>query len=272
MAYYSIFPEKDSTIYSHPDRNTLNTGNDEILELVQEKGTSNVNIYYPSRILLQFKNSEIQSISSSIISGLPFSASLQLFSTEHKNLAQLQQTEVFTSSESWNEGTGRFSNLPSSSNGCSWVFRDNSTTGTKWSTSSFASGTTGSIATTVIGAGGGVWYTGSAFSSSQTFNNAEILDLNLDVTNIVQKFSASIIANNSYPDGIPNNGFLIKYADNIETSTSSSKGALSYFSVDTHTVFPPKLTFKWDDSSFANAYTSSGKISGELNVSLYRHK
>jgi len=37
MAYYSIFPEKDATIYSNPDRDTLNTGNDEILELVKEK-------------------------------------------------------------------------------------------------------------------------------------------------------------------------------------------------------------------------------------------
>ena len=34
MAYYSIFPEKDSTIYSHPDRLTMNTGNDEILKEV----------------------------------------------------------------------------------------------------------------------------------------------------------------------------------------------------------------------------------------------
>ena len=40
MAYYSIFPEKDSTIYSHPDREKLNTGGDEILEVVKEKGTS----------------------------------------------------------------------------------------------------------------------------------------------------------------------------------------------------------------------------------------
>ena len=44
MAYYSIFPEKDATIYSNPDRDTLNTGNDEILELVKEKGDNN-NIY-----------------------------------------------------------------------------------------------------------------------------------------------------------------------------------------------------------------------------------
>jgi len=44
MAYYSIFPEKDSTIYSNPDRDTLNTGNDEILELVKEKGINMVYI------------------------------------------------------------------------------------------------------------------------------------------------------------------------------------------------------------------------------------
>ena len=61
MAYYSIFPEKDSTIYSNPDRTTLNTGNDEILELVKEKGDNN-GIYYPSRILIQFKTSEINDI------------------------------------------------------------------------------------------------------------------------------------------------------------------------------------------------------------------
>ena len=40
MAYYSIFPEKDSTIYSHPDRLEMNTGNDEILELIKEKGSN----------------------------------------------------------------------------------------------------------------------------------------------------------------------------------------------------------------------------------------
>ena len=247
MAYYSIFPEKDSTIYSNPDRDTLNTGNDEILELVKEKGSTN-NIYYPTRILIQFKDSEISDTLSNKITG-NFSASLQLFSIEHKNLAQNQNIEVFQLSQSWDEGTGRFSNLPSSSNGCSWLYSDNSTTKTEWITTGFAPGTTGSILSGIgLTQGGGVWYTGSAFSSSQEFSNSEILDLNLDVTNIVQKFSASIIANNSYPDGIPNNGFLIKYSDSIEIDTSSSKGELNYFSVDTHTIFPPKLTFKWDDS------------------------
>ena len=59
MAYYFLFPEKDSTIYSHPDRLKLNTGHDEILEIVKEKGTSDSR-YYPSRALIKFNNTEIQ--------------------------------------------------------------------------------------------------------------------------------------------------------------------------------------------------------------------
>ena len=121
MAYYFIFPEKDTTIYSHPDRDTLNTGNDEILELVKEKGSTN-SLYYPSRILLQFSNTNIQT---AINKSNNFTASLQLFSTEHKNLSQEQSIEIFAISQSWNEGTGRYSNLPTSSNGSSWIYREN---------------------------------------------------------------------------------------------------------------------------------------------------
>ena len=61
MAYYSIFPEKDATIYSHPDRIHMNTGRDEILELTEEKSTTG-NIYYASRILMKFKNLEIKDV------------------------------------------------------------------------------------------------------------------------------------------------------------------------------------------------------------------
>ena len=58
MAYYSIYPQKDTTIYSHPDRQYMNTGHDEILELAKEKGSSD-QILYPSRILIQFKTEDI---------------------------------------------------------------------------------------------------------------------------------------------------------------------------------------------------------------------
>jgi hypothetical protein len=267
MAYYSIFPEKDTTLYSHPDRSTLNTGNDEILELVKEKGSNN-SLYYPSRILIQFSNTNIQK---AIGKSNNFTSSLQLFSTEHKNLSSEQLIEVFPISKSWDEGTGRYSNLPILSNGSSWLYKDNSTKASKWLTSSFGAGSTGSISNLVsVTKGGGEWYTGNTFKGTQTFSNANILDLDLDVTSIVQKFSASLNLSQTYPTGIPNYGFIIKNSDNVEENISSSYGNLQYFSADTHTIYPPRLVFKWDDSTHLKQ--SSAKTSGDLNVSLYSNK
>ncbi len=274
MAYYFIFPEKDATIYSHPDRINMNTGHDEILEIVKEKGSSD-QIYYPSRVLLKFNNEEIKEVISEKIGSTIFNngtseVALQLSQIEHKNLSTTLNLEVFAISQSWDEGTGRYSNLPTGSNGCSWTFRDNDITGTKWTTSSFAVASTGSLEASGITRGGGVWYTGSLFQGSQQFLQGSNLDTNINVTTIVQKHSASLFANSTYPTGIFNHGFLIKQPDSVEQSTSSSFGEMKYFSVDTHTIFPPKLAFKWDDSSHNKQ--SSAKQRGELSVSLYRNK
>ena len=274
MAYYFIFPELDATIYSHPDRTKMNTGGDEILEIVKEKGSSDQR-YYPSRILIKFKNEEIKDTISNKIGSSTFNngtseVALQLLSSEHKNLTDILNLEVFAISQSWNEGTGRYSNLPTSSNGVSWIYRDNDITRTEWTTSSFAVATTGSIEASGITKGGGVWYTGSAFQGSQQFLKGDNLDTNINVTSIVQKHSASLFANSTYPTGIFNNGFLIKQPDSVETNTSNSFGEMKYFSVDTHTIYPPRLIFKWDDS--IHNKQSSAKQSGELSVSLYRNK
>ena len=274
MAYYFIFPEKDATIYSHPDRTKMNTGGDEILEIVKEKGSSDQR-YYPSRVLIQFKNEEIKDtisnkVGSSVFNNGTSEVALKLLSSQHRNLTSVLNLEVFALSQSWDEGTGRYSNLPTSSNGCSWVFRDNDTTSTQWLTSSFAVATTGSIDALGITKGGGVWYTGSAFQGSQQFLQGSSLDTDINVTSIVQKFSASLFANSTYPTGISNHGFLIKQPDSVEQDTSSSFGEMKYFSVNTHTIFPPKLIFKWDDSIHNSQ--SIAKQNGELSVSLYRNK
>ena len=253
MAYYFIFPEKDATIYSHPDRIKMNTGNDEILEIVKEKGSSDSR-YYPSRVFLKFKNEEIKStiedkIGSSTFNDGTTKVALQLLSTEHKNLISTLNLEVFAVSQSWDEGTGRYSNLPTGSNGTSWVYRDNDTDKTKWTTSSFGTASTGSINAVGVTEGGGVWYTGSAFQGSQQFLIGDNLDTDIDVTTIVQKHSASLFASSTHPTGIDNHGFIIKQPNSVETNTSSSFGEMKYFSVNTHTVYPPRLAFKWDDSS-----------------------
>ena len=272
MAYYFLFPEIDTTLYSHPDRKEMNAGSDEILEIVKERGSTD-NVLYPSRIILKFKNEELKDAIEDIIGHSNFNnittASLQLTAAEPKNLISTLNLQVFTISQSWDEGTGRYSNLPTSSNGASWRYRNNTTVATEWTTASFGLGSTGSIDSTLITEGGGVWYTGSGFTSTQQFLVGDSLDTDFDVLNIVQKFSASLFNSSTYPTGVENNGFLIKKPDTIEENVSASFGELQYFSVDTHTIHPPKLCFKWDDS--IHNKQSSAKQSGELSVSLYRN-
>jgi len=227
MAYYSIYPEMDTTLYSHPDRSEMNTGNDEILEIVKERGTTN-DLLYPARILIKFKNEEIKEAISNIVGHTSFNtltttASLELTSAEPKNLLTTLNLNAFAISQSWDEGTGRYSNLPTSSNGASWKYRNNTTTATAWTTTGFAAATTGSISsstTAAITAGGGVWYTGSNFRSSQQFLAGDSLDTNFDVTSIIQKWSSSLFNSSPYPTGINNHGFLIKKPENIETNAS----------------------------------------------------
>ena len=103
MAYYSIFPKKDTTIYSHPDRIKMNTGHDEVLEILKEKGKSDQR-YYPSRILIQFDNDEIKDvisnkIGSSIFNNGTTKANIELYSSEHKNLTTTLNIETFAVSQ-----------------------------------------------------------------------------------------------------------------------------------------------------------------------------
>jgi hypothetical protein len=283
MAYYFIFPEKDATIYSHPDRTKMNTGGDEILEIVKEKGSTDT-LYYPSRVLIKFKNEDIKStitdkIGPSVFNNGTSEVALQLLSSEHKNLITPLNLEVFAVSQSWEEGSGRYPNSPITSNGTSWIYRDNDIDKTLWVSSSlFSSSYTGSLGPNTTASfgnsnvpeGGSAWYTGSAFQGSQQFLRGDNLDTNINVTSIIQKYSASLFANDNYPTGIHNEGLIIKQSDSIERNMSSSFGEMQYFSVDSHTIYPPRLVFKWDDSIHSSQ--SIAKQSGELNVSLYRNK
>ena len=277
MAHYFIFPEKDTTIYSNPTRAILNTGIDEILTLQDEESNTDLN-YYPSRILIQFKQSEINDVINNTVTGGSFSASLNLYQTEHRELSINQNLEVFPISGSWNNGTGRYDNIPTISDGCSWLYRDgspdaisNDPLGTKWRTSSFGDGITGSFI--AASPGGGNWYTGSGFEVTRTYGYGDDLDLSFDLTNPVLKHISNSLYSNTYPNGIENNGFLIKRADSQE-HTAIDDGELNFFSVDTHTIFPPYLDISWDDSSYDTSAATDDKIikTGQTYVTLRNNK
>ena len=283
MAYYFIFPEADTTLYSHPDRKTMNAGGDELLEIVKEPGSTDT-YNHPSRILIKFKNDDITNAISlmgdtNFTSSLSSSVKLQLSTADTKNLTSTHVINAYAVSQSWDEGTGKYLNLPTGSNGASWDYRDNSGLITHWTGSNATnwfgstSGGTGSISSSLLTQGGGTWYTGSNFYGTQQFLEGENLDTNIDVKEIVHKFSASLNASKTYPEGIENYGFLLKTLDSVESNVTSSFGEIQYFSSNTHTIYPPKLVFAWDDENWSvNKMNYLTKLSGELNVSLFGNK
>ena len=277
MPHYFIFPEKDATLYSHPTNQSLNTGIDEILTLRDIESNTDQN-HYPSRFLIQFKTQEFVDVikdPTKIGNTADFTASLKLFQTEHRELASDQHIEIYPLSESWVNGTGRLSNVPQITNGCSWKFRDGSndsysnTFGTSWATSSFAAGTTGSFIDAAKG--GGSWYIGAGFETSRTYGFNDNLDLSLDITDQVLKHYNYAENGFGYSNGIPNNGFIIKRSGSQEF-TDRDEGELNFFSMDTHTIYPPYLDLSWDDSTHDGPNTDNILTNGEIYITLRNNK
>jgi hypothetical protein len=233
MATYFIFPKKDATIYENPLKTSINTGMDEIIEITKELYSGN---YYNSRILIQFDTNELINIINNKISGSQYTASLELLSTEHQELGFEQTLDVYPLSESWQNGLGKYSNTPSTNDGVSWLYRESSSL---WNQP------------------GGSYFTGSEYSSSQTFSYSSDLDTFIDVTKQVELW---------YYGSAPNNGLIIKRSDNQE-SGSISYGSLKYFSKETHTIYPSRIKFEWDDSSY-NTGSLSVLNSGSFVIQL----
>jgi hypothetical protein len=248
MAIYKIFPDKDASIYSfYPIKNT---GLDEILDLsiydsIEQLGEV-------SRILISFTNLEIQDILTNKIGLSNYKAYLKLFLANANEIPLNYTIYCHPISGSWNMGTGRAANIPSTTNGVSWKYRDN-LSGSIF-TSSF-NGTTNEYTGSNIG--GGVWYTSSYFTATQSFTYAIDKDIELDVTNTI---SSSFYQN----------GFIIKHSSSLEFTTDFPFET-KYFSVDTHTIYPPCLEFRWDDFIYSTGSLST-IISSNPTITLANNK
>jgi hypothetical protein len=236
MAVYKIFPTQDTTLYSlYPE---MNTGLDEILESSLEVGNFGTPSPQASRFLIQFDSNEITDIIDNRISGSQWQSNLKCFVANVTALNSDTTIEVYPISQSWNMGTGRFANSPEVQNGASWIWR-NYQGGIKWTTSSFAAGSTGSYSSSVD-PGGATWYVTQSLSGSQTFGYYTDKDINVNTTNIVSAW---------YSSSIENNGFIVKQeTEFIDSEDIQPK--MKYFSIDTHTIYPPCLEFKWTDVTF----------------------
>ena len=124
-----FFATKDAFINSGSDQITgenwldKNTGQDEILEL--KKVFWNRDFHYPTRLLIKFDSDEIENfISSSNIGSTSYSASLRLYETKGTSgLSETYKIAAYPVSESWNEGVGKESDRPKTTDGVSWKNR-----------------------------------------------------------------------------------------------------------------------------------------------------
>lgn len=247
MAVYKIFPTKDASIYSYyPSKNT---GIDEILDISLYEsidGTAEV-----SRALLAFSNTDIADILTNKIASKNYKAYLKLYLANNSSIPLDYTLYCHPVSQSWNMGTGRASNVPSTTDGVSWKYSTN------LSGSTFVSNNINSTSSYSTNIGGGSWFTSSLLTATQSFNYSSNKDIELDITNAISGSSYS-------------NGFIIKHSTDLEFSTSSVFET-KYFSTDTHTIYPPCLEFRWNDFTY-NTGSLSVVTSDNIVITLSNNK
>jgi hypothetical protein len=78
-----------------------------------------------------------------------------------------------------------------------------------------------------------------ANSANQSFNY-QTADIQMDIKNMLKGWMSG---------SNPNDGILIKHADNVENDTQDY-GIVRVFSKETNTIYQPKIRIGWDDQSF----------------------
>lgn len=251
MAVYQIFASADATLYSrYPSKNT---GRDPILEVSAKNSQDGTRFLYRSsltenpyytydlaangdydttgpyfpasdirRAILQFSPADIAKLkvfaSSSISSS--WQANLKLYLASAQNLSTTYSLDAYAVSQSWSMGTGKYAQTPESKNGVSWTYTGPYENSTPWST-------TGSSYIT-------------AYSGSQYFDYMSNKDINMNITDIL---------NGWFNGSVPNYGMVVKHPNYIEENTASFVD-LKFFSVDTYTIYPPTIEFKWEDAVY----------------------
>ena len=253
MAVYKLFPLQDATIYSF--YKYMNTGIDPIIEA----GNLNVNINpVPQvfRFLVEFDQNEINSVIDNTIGNVQFSSSLRCYIANAQGVDHDSCLEVYPISGSWRNGTGTYLDVPITTNGCRWVSRTFSGSGGEdWDLATSTAYVTASWSGS-DNQGGGNWYTGSLDTNanievSQCFTLRSEKDLNAPVTDIIKTWYSSSKGIAGTYTRIVNDGFIVKWEDTIEFSTSDAiQPIMQFYSVDTNTIYPPQLELKWDDQVF----------------------
>jgi len=172
-----------------------------------------------SRALIQFDTDEISQYIS--LSNNAFSSSLKLFLANSYQIPDNFSFVISPLSQSWIMGTGREGDFHNPQNGACWNYPNPNSPNIPWNE----------------------WLSvPSQYVTSQSFNYTSTKDINCNVTDMVLGWN-----NND----INNYGLLLKF-DNISESSSLNYFA-QFFSMDTHTIYPPHLELYWNDVSYSSS-------------------
>ena len=277
MAVYKLFPLQDTTIYSsYP---LMNTGLDaicEVFNILTPDGALSV-----SRYLMQFDNNEIKDIVNKI-GEKEYDVFLRNFISTAQGVNSNVSLEIRPLAQQWNNGTGYYLNNPQTQDGASWnaPLHSGSTVWASYGTYNGFSFTS-SYNSTYSEPGGGNWfyddsdlfyvlynYTDPSYTQgsslnipkTQSFELRESKDIIVNVKSIVQTW---------YTDTIPNYGFIVKLTGSQEFNPSQYvQPVLKYYSVDTNTIYPPQLEFRWRDYSSVITENSPVVTTTDLKMSL----
>ena len=263
MAIYKLFPYKDSTLYSfYPE---MNTGIDPITDI------SNLNIAVATnpqvaRFLTEFVQSEIEDVINNKINGAQWDVDFRSFIATAQGIVESTDLSVHPLAQNWNNGTGEYLNIPITTDGCSWSSPNFSGSGTQWSSSGTDSTNhyvTSSFNSTYAPAGGGAWYhsgsDGTLYAVTQSFDTRSDKDLKINAKTVVSLWYSSSLGVHA-SSSLQNYGFITKWENSVEFNTNTQiQPVMQFYSVDTNTIYPPQLEFKWKD--FVNCLTGSATSS-----------
>jgi hypothetical protein len=222
MPVYKIFPESDTTLYSaYP---TQNSGLDEILEVSVKNGiaSSTEDI---RRSIVQFNSQDLQTLQT-LKSNKNFDVYLRMYLANAENLDSVYGLLFNEVDTQWSMGVGKFSDDPITVKGASWYNTGSYTA----SVNNWPNPTYHTVP------GGGSW----AFATvSQSFSYRDSKDINVKVTSFF----------NNWINGYTNAGIIIRHSASVENNANAYK-VLNFFSGDTHTIYPPCLEMRWDDTIY----------------------
>ena len=262
MAVYKLFPYIDATMYSlYPQ---MNTGIDPITTI------SNLNIAIDSnpqvaRFLTEFVQEEIEDVINNKISGSQWNVNFRSFIATAQGVVESTDLSVHPVAQFWYNGTGTYLDIPQTTDGCSWLSPNFYNSGIAWSSSGTDSTdhyVTSSFNSSFTSAGGGAWYysgsDGTEYEVTQSFDTRSTKDLNVNVKTIVEKW---------YSGSFENNGFITKWENSVEFNENIQiQPVMQFYSVDTNTIYPPQLEFKWDDYNTVLTGSATGSIVTTTNL------